>query len=221
MNLTKLSRGLSSAIASICGVFTFLHASTVPSSASTAFTTPTFISALPITPMESHGVTLAFGTGDYLYVLLSDGAQVEKFDVNFVQQPFTGTGNGGGAGSGANQFGASTTGIAVYRGGVGNANPTYDKIIAADRVNNRIKVLDQYGNLLFQFGTNGTGKGQFDGTITSVDVDQTTGEIYVLDGLGYARVQKFDSSGNFERMWGWGVATGAAQFEICTSLDSV
>lgn len=189
--------------------------------AATGISTPTLLASAAIAPAETHGVSVALGTQDYLYVLLSDGAQVEKFDINLVQLPFVGTGNGGGVGSGSNQFGASTTGIAVYRGGAGNTNPLNDKIIAADRVNNRIKVLDPYGNLIFQFGAGGSSKGQFHGTITAIDVDQTTGDIYVVDGLGYDRVQKFDINGNFKIMWGWGVKTGTPQFEICTSADAV
>jgi tripartite motif-containing protein 71 len=177
--------------------------------AAAAVNTPTFIADLAITPQEGHGATLAVGTGDFLYVLLADGAQVQKFDANLVQQPYIGTGKGTG------------TGIAVYRGGAGNTNPLNDRIIVADRVNDLVRVLDAFGNLVFQFGGTGAGKGEFHGTITAIDVDQASGAIYVVDGLGYERVQKFDINGNFQRMWGWGVKTGAAQFEICTSFDPI
>jgi hypothetical protein len=177
--------------------------------AGAAINTPIFIADLAITPQEGHGVSIATGTGEAFYVLLSDGAQVQKFDANLVQQPYAGAGKGTG------------TGIAVYRGGAGNTNPLNDKIIVGDRVNERILVLDAFGNLVFQFGGPGSSKGEFHGTITAIDVDQVSGAIYVLDGLGYERVQKFDINGNFQRMWGWGVQTGAAQFEICTSVDPV
>jgi len=49
-----------------------------------------------------------------------------------------------------------------------------------------------FGNLTFQLGSPGASKGQFHGIITATDVDQGSGAIYVLDGLGYERVQKFD-----------------------------
>ncbi|MEA2874278.1 MAG: tripartite motif-containing protein 71 [Hyphomicrobiales bacterium] len=221
MNITRPVRGFLLAGAATISAIAILPTTQRPAAAASAITTPAFMADRAIVPPEGHGVTLAMGTGDNLYVLLSDGAQVQKFDATLTQLPYTGTGNGGGAGSAANQFGASTSGIAVYRGGAGNTNILNDRIIVADRVNNRIKVLDAFGNLVFQFGSGGTSKAQFSGTITAIDVDQVTGKIYVVDGLGFERVQKFDLSGNFERMWGWGVKTGAAQFEICTSLDAV
>jgi hypothetical protein len=51
---------------------------------------------------------------------------------------------------------------------------------------------------------------------TGVAVDQSNGNVFIAD-TGNARVSEFDSSGAFVRAWGWGVADGEAQFEICTS----
>jgi DNA-binding beta-propeller fold protein YncE len=207
VSATKRTRSLHFTGAMLIGAVAFLPAGGGPLSAAT--TTPVFVTDRAITPPEGHGVTLAIGTGDNLYVLLADCACVQKFDANLAPLAFNGAGKGVG------------TGIAVYRGGVGNTNPLNDKVIVADRLNDHINVLDAFGNLIFQFGTTGDSKGQFHGTITAIDVDQVTGKIYVLDGLGYARVQKFDLNGNFERMWGWGVKTGAPQFELCLATDAV
>lgn len=51
---------------------------------------------------------------------------------------------------------------------------------------------------------------------TGVAVDQTTGHVYVMDA-GNRRVQEFDLAGQFVRAWGWGVDTGASEFQVCTT----
>lgn len=70
------------------------------------------------------------------------------------------------------------------------------------------------------FGSEGAAEGQLAGP-QGVDVDQTTlsptsGDVYVAD-TNNARVEQFDGTGSFVRMWGWGVADGASSFEACTS----
>lgn len=169
-----------------------------------AFTSPTFISDHAISPAEGHGVSIVSDSANNIYALLSDGATVQKFDVNFNPLPFAGTGTG--------------TGIAVYAGA--NADPSDDHIYVADRTGNRINVFGVNGNFLFQFGSSGASKGQFAGTIGAIEIDQATGDVYVFDGLGFARIQKFDAAGNFLRTWGWGVKTNTPQYEICTAADA-
>jgi DNA-binding beta-propeller fold protein YncE len=51
---------------------------------------------------------------------------------------------------------------------------------------------------------------------TGIAVSQATGHVYVNDRANQ-RVQEFDVDGDFVRAWGWGVDTGAAQFEICAA----
>ena len=68
---------------------------------------------------------------------------------------------------------------------------------------------------LSHFGSQGSGAGQFE-TPVGVAVDQGSGDVYVADS-GNARVEKFDAQGNFIAAWGWGVADGMAQSEVCTS----
>ena len=59
---------------------------------------------------------------------------------------------------------------------------------------NRVKKFDTSGNLLLQFGSVGTGNGQFN-DVTGIEVDKS-GNIYVLDRVN-KNLQKFDSSGTF------------------------
>jgi DNA-binding beta-propeller fold protein YncE len=63
-------------------------------------------------------------------------------------------------------------------------------------------------------GDEGSAEGQFQAP-NGVTTDEA-GNIYVVD-TGNDRIQKFDSDGNFLLMWGWGVRTGASQFQICPS----
>jgi NHL repeat-containing protein len=65
------------------------------------------------------------------------------------------------------------------------------------------------------FGAPGAAAGQFAGP-QGVGVNTSSGDVYVADS-GNFRIEEFDQSGTFIRGWGWGVATGASAFEICTS----
>jgi len=65
------------------------------------------------------------------------------------------------------------------------------------------------------FGSAGSGDGQLNGP-KDVAVDNFNGDIYVAD-TGNHRIDKFDSSGHFLAAWGWGVASGTAESEVCTS----
>jgi sugar lactone lactonase YvrE len=71
-------------------------------------------------------------------------------------------------------------------------------------------------------GSPGSGAGQLSSP-ESVAVDNSAGpaagDVYVAD-TGNARVDQFDSSGHFVRAWGWGVADGKEEFEICTSTTT-
>lgn len=67
----------------------------------------------------------------------------------------------------------------------------------------------------------GPAAGQCD-EIVGVAVDQSNGDIYVVDAnlvalSGNHRISKFDASGNFVRSFGVGVATGAVAPETCTT----
>lgn len=51
---------------------------------------------------------------------------------------------------------------------------------------------------------------------TGLAVDEETGRLYVADN-GNRRIDVFDSEGNFEMAWGWGVLNGAAELQSCTT----
>lgn len=65
-------------------------------------------------------------------------------------------------------------------------------------------------------GISGSGKGQMT-DVPAIAVD-SSGRIYVASNV--ARIQQFDSSGNFLAAFGWGVKTGTSQFEICSFADT-
>jgi hypothetical protein len=76
----------------------------------------------------------------------------------------------------------------------------------------------------FAFGEPGSGDGQF-ASPSGVAVDEQTGELYVSDTENN-RVEQFeperDAEGaivgyRFVSAWGWGVADGEKQYEVCTS----
>jgi hypothetical protein len=65
------------------------------------------------------------------------------------------------------------------------------------------------------FGGAGSGAGQLDSP-QGVAIQQTSGNVFVADA-GNARVDVFGPDGTFIRAFGWGVADGKAQAEVCTS----
>ncbi|MCI0730793.1 MAG: hypothetical protein L0332_29275, partial [Chloroflexi bacterium] len=65
--------------------------------------------------------------------------------------------------------------------------------------NHRIQKFDSDGNYLAQWGSLGTGNGEFDAP-SGVAVD-AAGNIYVAEQYNH-RVQKFDSGGNYLTQWG-------------------
>ncbi len=79
----------------------------------------------------------------------------------------------------------------------------------------RLSAVD--GSYISTLASYGSGKGEVKcpgGLLTDPE-----GNLYVADGSN-GRIDKFDSNGNFLFMFGWGVRTGANEFEICTAQDS-
>jgi DNA-binding beta-propeller fold protein YncE len=66
------------------------------------------------------------------------------------------------------------------------------------------------------FGSKGEALGQLSGP-AGVAVNQTTGDVYVLDA-GNQRVERFNEKGEALQVWGWGVETGAAEYQQCASV---
>jgi hypothetical protein len=112
------------------------------------------------------------------------------------------------------KFGTNGTGDGQLKNPHDLAFDAQGNIYVSDTQNHRIQVFDSSGAYVSKFGSSGTAEGQFANPL-GIAFD-STGNIYVADNQNY-RVQKFDSDHNFVKMWGWGVATGADQFEICTS----
>lgn len=68
----------------------------------------------------------------------------------------------------------------------------------------------------FSFGSEGSGAGQINRP-QGIAVDRSNGTVYVADELN-RRVDAFDSSGNFLRAFGWGVADGTStELQVCTT----
>jgi hypothetical protein len=196
-----------------------------------------------------RGVAVNESTG-HLYVVDSVNHRVQEFDVfsNFVRAwgygVVTGTAafevcnapgpcRAGITGPGAGQL-ATPQGIAV--------DQDSGDVYVTNQNNRRIDKFDSSGNFLFAFGwgvdtgaavletcttastcqagTTGAGAGQFATTLSGhVAVDPRNGDVVVADP-GNRRVQKFDSSGAHLFAFGWGVDTGAATLETCTTASA-
>jgi hypothetical protein len=142
------------------------------------------------------------------------------------------------------QFGGPRD-VAVNETGAGAAEP--GDVYVVDNGRHRIQVLSAEGFFKFAIGRNviadgmvgdqgdvfekcasatscqpgvtGTSTDAPEGELASpqgIAIDQATGDFYVRD-RDNLRVQQFDAAGGFVRAWGFGVATGASAFEVCTA----
>lgn len=68
----------------------------------------------------------------------------------------------------------------------------------------------------FSFGASGSGEGQLSNPagVAASEVGPAAGDVYVVD-RGNNRVEQFDSKGKFLAAWGFGVKTGAKEYEVC------
>jgi hypothetical protein len=88
----------------------------------------------------------------------------------------------------------------------------------ADVTNHRIQVFSNAGVLLQQWGSNGTGNGQFNTPIDIV-VDNAW-YVYVVDSWNH-RIQVFNASGTFIGKWGsYGTANGQFNYPEEIDLDT-
>ena len=104
----------------------------------------------------------------------------------------------------------------------GNPDITIDErtgdIYVADYFNNRVVKFDSDGNVITQWGSQGSADGQF---INPQDVGiDSAGFVYVVDTRNH-RIQKFTDDGQFVGKWGsQGSADGQFNFPDRISVDS-
>jgi tripartite motif-containing protein 71 len=95
-------------------------------------------------------------------------------------------------------------------------DPATGNIYVVNPSSDRIEVWDQTGVKLFQFGTRGSGNGQFQDGVDAV-ISQNV--LYVSDE-SLSRVQAFDLNGTFLGKWGTSYAGGAYDFRGPVGLDA-
>lgn len=93
-----------------------------------------------------------------------------------------------------------------------------DVVYVADYFNNRIVKFDSSGNVITQWGSQGSSDGQF---INPQDVGiDSAGFIYVVDTRNH-RIQKFTDSGQFVTQWGsQGSTDGQFNFPDRIAIDT-
>ena len=89
-----------------------------------------------------------------------------------------------------------------------------NNVYITDTINNRVQKFDSTGTLVLQWGTSGTGNGQFIMPL-GIIVD-SLGNVYVSDTFNH-RVQKFDSTGAYVSQWGTS-GTGNGQFDVPSDI---
>ena len=91
-------------------------------------------------------------------------------------------------------------------------------VYVADGQNNRVQKFDPIGAYVSQFGTAGSGNGQFSNPI-GIAID-ASGNIYVAD-LANSRVEKFDSTGAYVSQFGtFGSASGQFGAPAMIAIDA-
>jgi prepilin-type N-terminal cleavage/methylation domain-containing protein len=174
------------------------------------------IGALPIDPVNTT-------SSNQYYLYQTDGTTYEikalpesqTYTAATSTAPFTrGTNLTLIFGTYLSQFGSYGRGNGQFRGAGPIAINASGNVYVVDG-NNRVDEFSSNGTYISKFASHGTGAGQLanGGAGIAIDAD---GNVYVSDQQS-VRVEKFDSSGNFITMWGWGVQDGASQAETCTS----
>jgi len=166
--------------------------------------------------LTGTGPTYTFTTN----AVTSDCTVSAAFAINtFTVTPSAWSGEGGHY-QYVTQWSAGGPGVAVDAGG---------NIYVPDWINNLIRKFDSNGTYLIQWGSYGSGNGQFNGP-SWVAVD-SSGNIYVVD-TNNSRIQKFDSNGGYLAQWGshgagngqfnypWGIGVAASGDVYITDLEN-
>ncbi|MEJ0021442.1 MAG: 6-bladed beta-propeller [Candidatus Doudnabacteria bacterium] len=174
-------------------------------------------------------VIIANDSSDNMYVLDRWNNRIEKFDPNHNFLFAFGWGVQDGT---TPELQTCTTLTGCYAGLLGSGDGEFNfpqgiavdylnNIYVADSGNNRIQKFDSAGNYITQWGSEGSGPGQFempDQTYQGIATD-SSGNVYVADS-GNNRIQKFDSSGNFQSEWGtFGTADNEFNFPQGIAVD--
>jgi probable HAF family extracellular repeat protein len=112
----------------------------------------------------------------------------------------------GSPGQGPGQFSLHNLGA----GGVA-VDPVTENILVTDWGNTRVQIFSSTGAYLGQFGTQGSGNGQFGFGLVGIAVDPDTRNIVVMDS-GNSRVQIFNSSGEYLSQFGPPVKAAGASW---------
>ncbi len=130
---------------------------------------------------HSSPAGIAIDATGNVYVVDSDNDRVQKFNAS---------------GTYISKFSEVTPhvfSVSSYKP-ISSATDSSGNLYTVDAVNNQVKKFDASGNLLLQFGSSGSGNGQFNWP-EGVVVD-AGGDIYVVDARNN-RVQKFDNAGAY------------------------
>jgi DNA-binding beta-propeller fold protein YncE len=131
--------------------------------------------------------SISIDSSDNLFVVDKVNNRIQKFDTD---GNFTGVWN---------KVTGSKINETLYLPEDMALDPNTAEVYIADTGNNRIVKFDSDFNFLLEWGSNGTGPGQFDHP-HGIGVD-SAGMVYVND-LNSPRIQKYDSEGNFIKEWG-------------------
>ena len=98
-------------------------------------------------------------------------------------------------------------------------DPGNEHILVEDGGNSRVEIFTAAGAYLGQFGTEGTGNGQFEG-MGGIAVDRATQKIYVADGND--RIQIFSQAGTYLGQFGSkGSGNGELEEPVAIAIDPV
>jgi sugar lactone lactonase YvrE len=156
---------------------------------------------------DPHGIVV--DPSENIYVVDTWNARVQKFDSNgnFIMK-------WGSEGGDDGQF-QHPHDVAV---------DSHGNVYVGDYWNSNVQKFDSNGNFIMKWGANGTADGQFlnkgdQEGVEGIDVDSSD-NVYVADS-GNARVQKFDSNGNFIMKWGSeGTSNGHFDYLSGLAIDS-
>ena len=153
-----------------------------------------------------HPSGLAVGAGGKIYVADRDNNRIQVFDKTgtyLTQWGTLGTGNG--------QFDHP---LGVYEDICGQ--PLARHVYVVDSGNNRIQKFDSTGTYLTQWGTLGSGNGQFDHPLGIHEIvlngDLDGNAVICVADSGNNRVQVFDNTGTYLTQWGT-YGSGNGQFD--------